>query len=60
MFNMVPNPNQFDGNEVFKMGQKLFCTNGAIPSLEDLDDFAEKFIHDAKNGKLEANGWPKK
>ena len=60
MFNLVPNPNQFDGDEVFKIGQKLFCTNGSVPSIQDLDNFAEKFIRDAQNDKLEENGWPKR
>jgi len=60
MFNLVPNPNQFEGDEVFKIGQKLFCTNGSVPSIQDLDNFAEKFIRDAQNDKLEENGWPKR
>jgi len=60
MYALVPNPNQFEGNEVFDIGQQLFSTTGsaATVSLQDLDNIAQKFVKDHENGQADALGWP--
>ena len=60
MYALVPNPNQFEGNEVFDIGQQLFSTSGATVSLDDLDNIATKFVKDHRNSKAETLGWPSK